>query len=66
MSSKWIDGKLWYKTEFRYIATAIRRTTPRLQLRARTADAPSPQPEFELFDIKPTVRRFEKRKDAAI
>jgi hypothetical protein len=25
MSSKWIDGKLWYKEDFRYIATALRR-----------------------------------------
>jgi hypothetical protein len=64
MTSKWIDGKLFYKNEFRYIATATRRTVPQFKRRALTAGPLSPQLEFELYDMKPTVRRFEKRKDA--
>jgi len=48
VSSKWIAGQLWYKEDFRYVATALRR------------DATG----FELYEQKPIVRRFEKRKDA--
>ena len=64
MNSKWIDGKLHYKNEFRYIATVIRRTVPRLTIRGRAAGAPAPQLELDLFDSAPTVRRFGLRKDA--
>jgi hypothetical protein len=65
MITKWIDGQLYHKNEFRYIATAIRRTVPRLTFRSRPVSrARAPQLEFEFYDSKPTVRRFELRKDA--
>jgi len=48
MSSKWIDGQLWYKEDFRYIVTALRRDPT----------------GFQHYEEKATIRRFEKRKDA--
>lgn len=48
MTSKWIDGQLWYKEDFRYIATALRRDPTGV----------------ERYEEKATIRRFERRKDA--
>lgn len=48
MSSKSIDGQLWYMEDFRYIATALRLDPTGI----------------ERYAEKATVRHFEKRKEA--